>query len=96
MDERRSAKRWSSILTGWIIPGNGSQSIECIVRDLSDTGARIYYADGTQLPSDFALEIPSRGLRVQSRLMWSHGTANHGVMFLEEVRAWTDPLRSAA
>ena len=69
--------------------------IDFTVRDLSDTGARIYFADGAELPPEFKLEIPSRGLRVASRLMWSRG-ANHGVMFLEKVEVWTDPLRAAA
>ena len=29
------------------------------------------------------------------RLMWSRG-ANHGVMFLDEAKAWTDPTLTAA
>ncbi|WP_457093561.1 PilZ domain-containing protein [Microvirga sp. P5_D2] len=95
MDERRSAKRWRTILAGRIIFVGQSQPMECVVRDLSDTGARLYFADPSLLPSEFELEIPSRDLKVRSRLMWSQG-ANHGVMFMEEVKAWTDPLRAAA
>jgi hypothetical protein len=95
MDERRSTKRWPAVLAARIASDSRSVSIECIVRDLSDTGARIYLTDNSSLPPEFVLEIPSRGLRVQSRLMWSRG-ANHGVAFLETVKAWTDPLRTAA
>jgi hypothetical protein len=95
MSERRSTKRWNTILTALVKSDNQLQSTECVVRDLSDTGAKVYFAGLLDLPAEFELVIPSRGLRVRSRLMWSQG-ANHGVMFLEEVRAWTDPLRSAA
>ena len=95
VSERRSAKRWHTVLAAHVTPNSRSKSIECIVRDLSDTGARVYFADTSEMPSEFELEIPSRGLKVQSRLMWSRG-ANHGIMFLEEVKAWNDPIRSAA
>ncbi|MBM6584261.1 PilZ domain-containing protein [Microvirga sp. BT689] len=95
MSERRSAKRWHTVLAAHIRSNSRSKSIECIVRDLSDTGARVYFADISEMPSEFELEIPSRGLRVRSRLMWNRG-ANHGVMFLEAVKAWTDPIRAAA
>ena len=95
MGERRSAKRWRTILATRITSDSLSQPIECLVRDLSDTGARLYFADPSQLPPEFELEIPSRELRIRSRLMWSRG-ANHGVMFLEELKVWTDPLRAAA
>lgn len=95
VSERRLAKRWHTVLAARITPSNGSRSIECIVRDLSNTGARVYFADTSEIPAEFELEIPSRGLKVRSRLMWNRG-ANHGVMFLEEVRAWTDPVRAAA
>jgi hypothetical protein len=95
VSERRSAKRWHTVLAARITPNSRSKSIECIVRDLSDTGARVYFANTSEMPSEFELEIPSRGLKAQSCLMWSRG-ANHGIMFLEEVKAWTDPIRSAA
>jgi hypothetical protein len=95
VDERRSSKRWRTVLRGQIVSDNQLSPVEFTVRDLSDTGARIYFADGAELPTEFRLEIPSRGLRVQSRLMWRRG-ANYGVMFLEKVRVWTDPLRAAA
>ncbi len=71
MDERRSSKRWRTVLK-----------------------ARIYLADTSELPATFELEIPNRGLRVQGCVVWSRG-ANHGVMFRERVKAWTDAARAA-
>jgi hypothetical protein len=94
MEERRSRKRWHTVLKAQIISKNQSAPLECTVRNLSDTGARIYFADTSALPLEFELEIPSKGLRVQSRRIWGRG-ANHGLQFLEKVKVWTDPLRAA-
>ena len=95
MDERRSGKRWHTVLKGRIISLDQHSLIECTVRDLSDTGAKICLSSVCELPSEFELEIPRRGLRVPSRLTWSRGT-DYGVIFLEQVKAWTDPVRTAA
>ncbi|MBL0406550.1 PilZ domain-containing protein [Microvirga aerilata] len=95
MNERRASKRWRTVLKAQIVADSELSPTEFIVRDLSDTGARIYFADADTLPPEFKIEIPSKGLQVRSRLVWSRG-ANHGVMFLEKVRVWTDPLRAAA
>ena len=95
MDERRSSKRWHAALKARIVFDGRSSVLDCTVRDLSGTGARIYFADVSAIPPEFELEIPSKGLLVQGRLMWSRG-ANHGIMFLKQVKAWTDPLRAAA
>jgi hypothetical protein len=93
MDERRSGKRWRTVLKARIVFNGRSSVLDCTVRDLSDTGARIYFADVSELPPEFELVIPNRGLRVPSRLMWSRG-ANHGIEFLEKQRAWTDAPRA--
>ena len=95
MSERRSSKRWHAVLKGRIVFNNRSSVLNCTVRDLSETGARIYCADVSEMPPEFDLEIPSRGIQSQSLLMWSRG-ANHGIMFLEKLKAWTDPVRKAA
>ena len=69
--------------------------IECTVRDLSDTGARIYLADASPIPSKFTLETPTKVLRIHTDLVWSK-RADHGLSFLETVKVCTDPLRAAA
>ena len=94
-DDRRSSRRWRTLLKAAIMSDRRSSPIECIVRDLSDTGARIYFANAAELPFEFELEVPNKGLRVEARVIWSRG-ANHGVKFKQRVRAWTDPLRAAA
>jgi hypothetical protein len=94
-DNRRSSRRWRTVLQAQIVFNNCASILNCTVRDLSDTGARIYFADVSELPPAFDLVIPNRGVRVQARVMWSRG-ANHGVMFSERLKAWTDSTRTAA
>jgi hypothetical protein len=94
MDERRSSKRWRTVLKARILFNNRASVLDCTVRDLSEAGARIYFADTAALPATFELEIPNKGLRIEGRVMWSRG-ANHGVMFRQKVKVWTEAPRAA-
>ncbi len=87
MDEKdnRSSQRRRTVLTGRVVFNNRSSVLDCTVRDLSETGARISFAV-SELPPEFELEIPNKGQRVQARLMWSRG-ATHGVMFVQDQKA---------
>jgi len=95
VNERRSSKRWHTVLKAQTESPQTVLPSACIVRDLSDTGARLYITETSLLAPEFDVDIPSRRVRVRARLVWSRG-CNHGVMFLEQVRAWTDSLRAAA
>ena len=90
MIENRAAKRWRTILKGQVVFNNRATVLDCTVQDLSDIGARICFADAVEVPPEFELEIPSRGLRIRPVLIWSRG-ASHGVMFLEKAKAGTVP-----
>jgi PilZ domain len=95
IDCRRASPRRRTVLQARVVFNNRSSIFDCAVRDLSDTGARIYFADASALPVEFELEIPNRGVRARARVVWSQG-ANHGVEFLEEVRVWRDPAHTRA
>jgi hypothetical protein len=90
MIENRSSKRWHTVLKGQVVFNNRASVLDCSVRDLSLIGAKICFSDAVELPPEFEIEIPSRGLRLPARLIWSRG-AVHGVMFLEKARAATLP-----
>ena len=90
MAENRSSQRWRTVLKGQVVFNNRAAVLACSVQDLSDIGARICLTDACELPPEFELEIPSRGLRLPARRIWSRGT-NHGVMFLEKAKAGTVP-----
>ena len=87
-DERRLKKRWRTVLKGQIMLNNRSSVLDCTVKNLSDIGANLVFADVSLLPQDFELDIPSRNLRVRARLIWSRG-ATHGVMFVHPKAAST-------
>ena len=80
-DERRLKKRWRTVLKGQIMLNNRSSVLDCTVKNLPDIRAKLVFADVSLLPQNFELDIPSRNLRVQARLIWSRG-AIHSVMFV--------------
>jgi hypothetical protein len=90
---RRARPRNRTVLKGQVVFNNRASALDCTVRDLSDTGARVTFADVSIPPPEFELEIPSKGLRVHARLVWSRG-ATHGVAFREEAQVWTGPTLS--
>jgi PilZ domain len=93
MEERRSSKRWSAALKARIVFNNRSSALDCTVRNLSDSGAGISFAGVSPISTEFELEIPNRSFQVHNRLVWNRG-ANHGVMFWQKAKAWTNPTRT--
>jgi hypothetical protein len=83
MDQRRLSKRARTLLEGRIVFNNRFSLIQCTIRDISDTGAQIYFAHPVAIPQEFELEIPKRGLSVRARVMWSR-EKSHGVEFIED------------
>ncbi len=74
MEERRSinAHRRRTLKKGRVVLSD-STVMDCIVRDLTDTGARLEFAGPVGLPPDFRLlVIGSNGL-VPSALSWQRG-----------------------
>ena len=53
--ERRPKTRKRVLMAGIVVSSDGRSSIDCTIRDLSETGARIVAAKGARLPSNFYL-----------------------------------------
>jgi hypothetical protein len=49
------------------------RKVNCVVRDLSDTGARLGVSRHAELPSHFVLSFVQRKLHLQARLRWRRG-----------------------
>jgi PilZ domain len=49
---------------------SGGRPIDCMVRDLSLTGAKIQVSSQHGIPKCFVLAIPEDGLRLPSRIAW--------------------------
>jgi len=49
---------------------HGGDKINCIIRDLSATGAALEISDIVRVPPNFTLIIPEDGLRLRCRVVW--------------------------
>jgi two-component system response regulator len=81
-DKRRGGKR-SKMLKGGVIAFSGRHAtMPCVVRDLSETGARLQVAQSNAVPDTFELLVELDGLEVLSRIVWRK-SQEVGVEFLE-------------
>jgi hypothetical protein len=83
LEQRRATPRSRTLLEGHIIYNNRLSRMECTVRDLSATGARIVFAQAVKVPAEFELQIPKKKIVRRAQIMWYDGQ-HHGVMFLDE------------
>jgi uncharacterized small protein (DUF1192 family) len=70
MSEFRGSRRAKSFLRGFIYDCRKRGALDCVIRDLSDDGARISFSDTVELPEVIELDIPQRNLRRRARVVW--------------------------
>lgn len=75
MPERRREHRTRTYLGGRIAFNNRWSTIGCVVRNLSENGAMLEFAEPAFVPSDLDLIIPLRGDSRQARVVWRNATA---------------------
>jgi hypothetical protein len=68
MAEHRRASRYDVLKTGTV--KFGRNSINCLVRNLSTTGAAIEISSRAELPERFVLVVPGDGLQLPCRTVW--------------------------
>jgi hypothetical protein len=72
MQERRTVSRRRTFLKGFLAFNNGNSSKDCLVRDLTESGALIELPH-PDAPASFVLLIPSKSLRASARVAWRVG-----------------------
>lgn len=77
------AERVRTILGARAIFNNGRSTIDCQIRNLSETGARLALNEGLSLPGAFDLEAPSRNKTWRVLLRWRTKDAA-GVQFVDD------------
>jgi len=77
-ERRKAVKEGKVILSKWTV-------INCLIRDLSDTGARLKFDGPTQLPPEFRLRISTTGAEAPVELAWQRGL-EAGVRFETPLR----------
>jgi hypothetical protein len=70
MSEHRKEMRQRVFLKGRIMFNHGASSMDCLVRDLSTSGARLALSETTTLPEVFDLYIPQKDRTYRSLLRW--------------------------
>ena len=70
MSEHRRESRLRTFLKGRIIFNKGASTMDCLVRDLSASGARLALTETTTLPESFDLYIPQKDRTYRSTLCW--------------------------
>ncbi len=69
-DNRRTQRRMRTLKGAEIVFNAGYSAFECVVKDISDTGARIQMGDATGVPEHFELVIPHDNFRRKCTVRW--------------------------
>lgn len=81
--EHRNEVRQRVFLKGRVIFNNGASTMDCLVRDLSSTGARLAISESMSLPEVFELYIPQKDRSFRATLRWRREDGI-GVTFADE------------
>jgi hypothetical protein len=82
MSERRETRRQKSFLRGFVYFDRRRGVMSCLVRDLSDEGARIILSQGVTIPEMINLHIPQREQTFNAQVQWRRGD-EIGLAFIE-------------
>ena len=85
MGERRLFIRQKSFLRGRIHFNNHCSSVDCLIRDIYQRGARtVFAAEAINVPNSVDLHIPQKNQMVSARVLWRRAD-ELGLTFSEAV-----------
>lgn len=67
--QQRNSQRRRSLIGAQIISNNGFSTLDCLVRDISDTGARVKVENPISIPEQFSLVL-SDGRSFVATVRW--------------------------
>src|SRR3954453_22488616 len=79
---QRVAPRMRTLIAAKISFRNGQSTLDCLIRNLSDTGAKLIVSAAVTLPECFDLIVPQKSVTRRVRIVWRRGEAM-GVRFDE-------------
>lgn len=85
MDDKQNDKRKSErkrTLLGAVIEYAGTSTMNCVIRNLSQGGARLELDGAPFVPHAMMLSIPQRGIRRSASVVWQTREAA-GIQFAE-------------
>jgi hypothetical protein len=92
MSERRNNTRKKAFLQGRIYFNNRRSALDCLIRDISDTGAKLIFSDSVQTPDSIELYVPQK---VRAIVQWRRGD-EIGVAFTDAETIAERPAGNAA
>jgi hypothetical protein len=78
-EERRRHPRQKTFLHGKVYFNNRNATADCVIRDISEAGARLKFTVPVTLPEIFELHIPHRHDMFRAQIVWNRGN-EMGVM----------------
>ena len=73
MTERRQKSRKKAYMQGRIFFNNRRTSIDCLIRDISEQGAKLRFSAAVATPDVVELYVPSRDESYRARIEWRVG-----------------------
>jgi hypothetical protein len=73
MGERRTSARQRSFLRGRILLNNRQVVLDCLVRDLSEHGAKLIFPENPGIPDVLELHIPQKEQTLRAHVQWRDG-----------------------
>jgi PilZ domain-containing protein len=73
MNDRRTRARQKSFLQGRVFFNNRRSSLDCLVRDFSDHGARLKVSESVMMPEVVELYIPNKDEAYRAHVQWRAG-----------------------
>ena len=74
MSDKRTTPRLRSFLKGRVLFNGGQNSLDCLIRDISSTGARLEVSANVTLPDRFDLYLPHRDETCRVHAQWRRGS----------------------
>ena len=69
-ENKRRDPRQRALIGARIIFNQGSSTLDCVIRDLSEDGARLSMSDALTPPDEFDLFIPQKKATYRARVAW--------------------------
>jgi len=90
MEERRKQSRRRVLKEGKIVFADGLRVLDCVIRDMSESGAKLLIANTVSLPDAFYLFEKSSSLLYPASVAWRQPNSI-GVEFSGPARSIHDP-----
>lgn len=90
VQKSRAAARQRVLFGGKIVHGDGAFSVDCTIRDLSESGAKITLGQRVSIPNDVYFIELRLGVAYAAQVAWRR-TPNFGLRFVKRIDLATAP-----